>query len=784
MELSNKFYKSWVVLLAVSTLVLILLVITSILSILYFLPTSYTYVLHNGIITRHAMPSIIMFLWAFMLIVPPIWWYLLVKQFKKNNHFKQSSIRDENNSLLINNDLLNINKSDQQVINNDTNNFFDLNPNAHSLVKLNNQNDYIENLQQFINNIFFGVIATNNNGKIIAFNTEAEKLLNLQPNINKNFSDFITEINPIVVDDFVLIKAELSISNNHKQTFNILQNNFIDQTSNEEYVLLMLLPEHNMFAKSIDNTIKDLPHISNTKEINTQENNINKASKAKIKELSLIQTDLFSNDETILLQDLTENIGIGLIVLNEQKEIILCNKEALNLLDLTNNITGNSFIEIMQNNFPNLNLESINNNSPIKVSFINKSMQYIELYAVNIGNDKLVTFTNISDKKDLEKQITFSQRLQTIGQIASAVAHDFNNLLTAIMSFAYFLRERYTEDDPSTVELEQIQQNANRAKVMIRQLLTFSRGQELNPVSFEVNSEISNLMSTILRLMGEKIKAEFIRGKGIGKTMMDPVQFHQIIINIIVNARDAMKKGGKLQIATELVEVKNPIEGIIATIPSGNYILVTIEDEGEGIKEENLRKIFQIHFSTKGEKGNGLGLATVAKILQENAGFINVKSMINKGTTFYLYLQPHHAKNDVDTVVAVHNETIIDLTGNGIILLVEDEIPVRMVCKRILQSKGYKVLEAEDAETALSLLQKVENKVDLVISDIMMPGMSGPEFIAKVRENNPKIKAILMSGYAEDVLDDKDYVLDHVDFLSKPFSPDVLATKVKKAITK
>lgn len=401
--------------------------------------------------------------------------------------------------------------------------------------------------------------------------------------------------------------------------------------------------------------------------------------------------------------------------------------------------------------------------------------------------NKIIYIIDITYNRDLESQLKLSQGLQSVGQIASVVAHDFNNLLTAIMSFTYFLQENNDENDPSMMELEQIQQNANRAKVMIKQLLTFSRKQDLNPEAFNLNSEISDLMSTVVRLIGDSITPEFHRGKKVGNIMMDKVQFQQVMTNLVVNAKDAMKKGGNINIYTNLISIKSPKEGVLGTIPSGNYAMVEIRDEGEGIKPENIKLIFQSHFSTKGEKGNGLGLSTVHKIITGSAGFIDVKSELGKGSSFILYF-PQTDKQEVEKEHIIE-ETVVrqDLTGSETVLLIEDEVPVRMVCARLLKSKGYNVIEAENGQDALEILHRQNiRELHLIISDVMMPVMRGPEVVSRVRDIFPNVKAILMSGYAEDVLDDiqDETTLKGIEFLEKPFTPDAFATRVRTIINK
>ena len=486
---------------------------------------------------------------------------------------------------------------------------------------------------------------------------------------------------------------------------------------------------------------------------------------------------------------LYKNAPIGMMLVDVNDNIIEYNKFIADILCL-NEVKSPNMSTILGNNFVRWNKFKNNAKEDFEVEFEVKStihlFRLLMMPVVEKGeNLYAVYFIDLTYLRDLESQIKLSQGLQTVGQIASVVAHDFNNLLTAIMSFTYFAQERQDEDDPSRAELEQIKQNANRAKIMIKQLLTFSRKQELNPVLFDINSEISDLMSTVLRLMGDKIIPSFNRGKHVGQVMMDKVQFQQVITNLVVNAKDSMKHGGKLDIVTHGIKLDYSKEGVLGTIPPGTYVVVEIKDEGDGIPNEHLKLIFNSHFSTKGEKGNGLGLATVYKIIKDSAGFIDVATVVGKGTTFFLYL-PQSDKKVLEEDIPVAPVPKIkrsDLTGSETILLVEDENPVRMVCARLLKSKGYNVIEASGGMEALEMI-KGTTALDLVISDVMMPGMSGPELVARVRDSYPNIKAILMSGYAEDVLEDLDgdISLKGIEFLAKPFTPDVFATKVRAII--
>ncbi len=489
------------------------------------------------------------------------------------------------------------------------------------------------------------------------------------------------------------------------------------------------------------------------------------------------------------LEDIYNKAPFGIIVIDSASNIIKINENIKSLLKI--DYLEDKTIEDLLGKSSRYFLDEIKSgNKDLELEIqLGKDRKLLKFIIFNLPEqNKIIYVIDITYNRDLETQLKLSQGLQSVGQIASVVAHDFNNLLTAIMSFTYFLQEKNDENDPSMMELEQIQQNANRAKIMIKQLLTFSRKQDLNPEVFNLNSEISDLMSTVVRLIGDSISPEFHRGKKVGNIMMDKVQFQQIITNLVVNAKDAMKKGGNIDIYTKLISLKMPKEGALGIIPSGDYAVVEIKDEGEGIKQENIKLIFQSHFSTKGEKGNGLGLNTVQKIITDSAGFIDVKSSIGKGSVFILYF-PQTDKQEIEKEHIIVEEKLIkqDLTGNETVLLIEDEVPVRMVCSRLLKSKGYNVIEAENGQHALEILHKQNvRELHLIISDVMMPVMKGPEVVSRIRDIFPNVKAILMSGYAEDVLDDieGETVLKGIEFLEKPFTPDAFATKVRTIINK
>lgn len=398
----------------------------------------------------------------------------------------------------------------------------------------------------------------------------------------------------------------------------------------------------------------------------------------------------------------------------------------------------------------------------------------------------LLNFLDTTEQKNLEEQFAQSQKMQAVGQLAGGVAHDFNNLLTAMIGFCDLLLSRHGPGDPSFADIMQIKQNANRAANLVRQLLAFSRRQTLQPKIINVTDALAEMSNLLRRLIGEKIDLKVSHGRDIGLVKVDPGQLDQVIINLVVNARDAMAgEGGTLTVQTSSEIVDEPIMTGTEIIPPGDYICIKVTDTGIGIPKDNLTRIFEPFFSTKQRgEGTGLGLSTVYGIVKQTGGFIAVNSEEGKGTTFTIYLPRYEATEQelAETQAVTEEAPSRDLTGTGAILLVEDEDAVRTFGARALRSKGYDVLEANNGENALEVLNKTDKTIDLVISDVVMPGIDGPTLIRMLRENKPELKVIFISGYAEDTYRDELDEENGVHFLPKPFSLKDLATKVKEVL--
>jgi two-component system cell cycle sensor histidine kinase/response regulator CckA len=409
------------------------------------------------------------------------------------------------------------------------------------------------------------------------------------------------------------------------------------------------------------------------------------------------------------------------------------------------------------------------------------------LDAVDGGDGGLMLhFIDVSEQKNLEIQFAQSQKMQAVGQLAGGVAHDFNNLLTAMIGFCDLLLMRFRPGDPSFADIMQIKQNANRAANLVRQLLAFSRQQTLQPRILDITEVLIELSHLLRRLIGENIELKVVHERDLGLVKVDQGQLEQVIINLAVNARDAMPGGGTLKIRTANVAQAAALRRGPEVMPPGDYVLIEVVDTGIGIPRENLERIFEPFFSTKEVgSGTGLGLSTVYGIVKQTGGFIFVDSTLDQGTTFRIYLPCHQS---AESAFAARSETvepvaIRDLTGIGTVMLVEDEDPVRIFGARALRNKGYKVLEAKSGEAALDLIRNGDEKIDLLITDVVMPRMDGPALIRDVRELIPDMKVIFISGYTEDAFRQRLDSDSQIHFLPKPFSLKQLATKVKEVIS-
>jgi two-component system, cell cycle sensor histidine kinase and response regulator CckA len=411
-----------------------------------------------------------------------------------------------------------------------------------------------------------------------------------------------------------------------------------------------------------------------------------------------------------------------------------------------------------------------------------------EPIALTIANAKglgdaavLLSLKDNSEESKLKRQVAQATKMQAVGQLAGGVAHDFNNILTAIIGHCDLMMMRHTPGDIDYDDIQQIKHNSNRAASLTRQLLAFSRQQTLRPQILQLPDVISEISNLLRRLLGETVKLEVKHGRNLGLVRADPGQLEQVIVNLVVNARDAMPEGGLVTIETFRVTAADVRRMRSEILPIADYTGLRVSDTGVGIPPENLAKIFEPFFTTKEVgKGTGLGLSTVYGIVKQTDGFIFADSEVGKGTSFVIYLPVHHAAEAPEPAQPVRVEPAGETWGTGTILLVEDEAMVRAVAERALTRQGYQVLTANNGEEALELLEEGA-EIDLLISDVVMPTMDGPTLVRAARAKYPDLKIIFMSGYAEEQLR-KSIDIDRVAFLPKPFSVQQLGQAARDAL--
>jgi len=418
----------------------------------------------------------------------------------------------------------------------------------------------------------------------------------------------------------------------------------------------------------------------------------------------------------------------------------------------------------------------------------------------------IVYVLETTGQRSLENQVNQRARMESVGQLAGGIAHDFNNVLSAIMMATDFLLNAHKPTDPSFQDIMQIKQNANRAASLVRQLLAFSRRQTLRPQVLDLGERLEDLQIMLSRLIGEKVALEVKHGRDLWPVKADISQFEQVIVNLAVNARDAMPSGGKLNVRTANVDAAEAARLHYKGMPTAEYVLVEVADTGTGIPLDIIDKIFDPFFSTKDVgKGTGLGLSTVYGIVKQTGGFIYPDSAPGKGTTFRIFL-PRHVPDAVEEsldmplpappivpeasaaekfAAPLPTQPTADLTGQGTILLVEDEEGLRALNARGLTSRGYSVLEAGNGVEAIEIFQQNGGRVDLVVSDVVMPEMDGPALLKELRKRNPALKIIFVSGYAEEAFEKSLPPADgrkQFSFLAKPFTLKQLIATVKETM--
>ncbi len=384
------------------------------------------------------------------------------------------------------------------------------------------------------------------------------------------------------------------------------------------------------------------------------------------------------------------------------------------------------------------------------------------------------------EREDIEEQLRQALKMEAVGRLAGGIAHDFNNLLNVILGYSDLLLERHQPSPPIIKIVEEIRKAGERAAVLIHRLLAFSRKQVLAPKTLDLNDVLRETSDMLRRLLGEDVQVEFVPAADLWSVRADPTQIGQVIVNLATNARDAMPSGGRITLETANIQLDSAYSMLHAGCPPGRYVMLAVTDTGTGMDAETRSHIFEPFFTTKpAGKGTGLGLSTVYGIVKQSGGYIWVYSEPGQGTAFKIYLPATAAPPEI---VAGAARAVADPRGSETILVVEDEAPVRALVHDYLEAHGYHVLQADSGVEALQCLSATATGVSLLITDVIMPGMSGPELAEQIRKLSPQIKILYISGYTETTALQRGVLQAGAQFLQKPFRPADLARKVRELL--
>jgi signal transduction histidine kinase len=392
----------------------------------------------------------------------------------------------------------------------------------------------------------------------------------------------------------------------------------------------------------------------------------------------------------------------------------------------------------------------------------------------------LGAFQDIGERQKLQEQLRQSQKMEAIGQLAGGVAHDFNNLLSVILGYSVLVADRLAARSELQADIEEITRAAERASELTRQLLAFGRKQVLAPRVVNLNQTLTRLQKMLRRVLGEDVTLSILASDDLGKALVDPGQVEQVLLNLVVNARDAMPNGGSLTIETSNASLEQPYAEAQPSVAAGRYVALTVTDTGVGIDEPTQARIFEPFYTTKEQgKGTGLGLSMVWGIATQSGGHVSVDSKPGKGATFKVYFPRVDAPLDE---VPVSPEGLPSLRGAETILLVEDDESVRGLLRSILSRNGYHVVEAENGGEAFLLCERYEGKLHLLLTDVVMPRMSGYELAERVAPLRPGMKVIYLSGHGESTIEDRGPPSARSILLDKPLTPDALLRKVREVL--
>jgi len=410
-----------------------------------------------------------------------------------------------------------------------------------------------------------------------------------------------------------------------------------------------------------------------------------------------------------------------------------------------------------------------------------RSLEAIGRYLLDdpVVRGVVINARDVTERRSLERQLLQAQKMEAVGRLAGGIAHDFNNVLTAIFGYADLLTEEFPAGSPARQDLEEIRKAATRASALTRQLLAFSRQQVLAPVVLSVNDLVDDVGKMLRRLVGEDVELRLILARDAGNVRADSGQLQQVIMNLVVNARDAMPTGGKLVIETADAELTEQYAELHQAVIPGRYVMLAVSDTGVGMDAQTKARIFEPFFTTKEKgKGTGLGLSTVYGIVKQSGGYVWVYSEPGHGTTFKLYLPRVDAPAEPQ---APPRETAT-LTGTETILLAEDDDILRPLTKGLLAKLGYTVLDAESAEQALAVAGARQGPIHLLVADVVMPGASGRELARRLAQSRPETRVLYVSGYTDDAIVHHGMLEPGLKFLQKPFTPAALARKVREVL--
>ncbi|WP_270730250.1 ATP-binding protein [Shimia sp. Alg240-R146] len=510
------------------------------------------------------------------------------------------------------------------------------------------------------------------------------------------------------------------------------------------------------------------------------------------REIYLLPTEVPVVREGAVLFD---ELPVALLKVDRDGKVIMANRTARGLLDsqLTDDTLLSDLLEGLGRSIADWLAEAASGRGGHHSEFLRLKSDEKETF-VQVSLNRVVegdtssliaVLSDATELKSLEAQFVQSQKMQAIGQLAGGVAHDFNNLLTAISGHCDLLLLRHDQGDPDFADLIQINQNANRAAALVGQLLAFSRKQNLRPEIVDLRNSLADLTHLLNRLVGEKISLSLSNDPVLPAIRADKRQLEQVLMNLVVNARDAMPSGGEIRVVTEGLDLIEPMERDRVVVPVGKYVSISVTDQGMGIPQDKLQKVFEPFYTTKktGE-GTGLGLSTAYGIVKQTGGYIFIDSTVGEGTRFSLMFPAYLGEGEAAPVETVQSAAMEpSVSHSGVVMLVEDEAPVRSFATRALKMRGFTVLEASSGEEALELLESDHPKIDVFVTDVIMPGIDGPTWVRQARGSYPDVPVIFVSGYAEDSFSDDQARITHSSFLPKPFSlsdlTEAVSSKVK-----